>query len=34
MAHAAQADRLMDDILALVESSTEAEIVSVEREIR
>ena len=34
VAHAAQADRLMDDILAFVESSTEAEIVSVEREIR
>ena len=34
VAHAAQADGLMDDILALVENSTEAEIVSVEREIR
>ena len=34
MAHAAQSDGLMDDILALVENSTEAEIVSVEREIR
>ena len=32
--HSAQADSLMDDILAFVESSTEAEIVSVEREIR
>ena len=30
----AHADGLMDDILALVENSTEAEIVSVEREIR
>ena len=34
VAHAAQADGLMDDILALVENSTEAEIVSMEREIR
>lgn len=34
VAHAAQADGLMDDILALVENSTEADIVSVEREIR
>lgn len=34
VAHAAQADGLMDDILVLVENSTEAEIVSVEREIR
>ena len=34
VAHAAQADSIMDDILAFVESSTEAEIVSVEREIR
>ena len=34
MAHAAQADGLMDDILVLVENSTEADIVSVEREIR
>ena len=34
VAHAAQADGLMDDILALVENSTEAEIVSVERELR
>ena len=31
MAHAAQADSMLDDILAFVESSTEAEIVSVER---
>ena len=34
VAHAAQADGLMDDILVLVENSTEADIVSVEREIR
>ena len=34
VAHAAQADSMMEDILAFVESSTEAEIVSVEREIR
>ena len=34
VAHAAQADSMMDDILAFVENSTEAEIVSVEREIR
>lgn len=34
VAHSAQADKLMDDILALVENSTEAEIVSEEREIR
>ena len=34
VAHTAQADSMMDDILAFVESSTEAEIVSVEREIR
>ena len=34
VAHAAQADSMLDDILAFVESSTEAEIVSVEREIR
>ena len=33
VAHAAQADGLMDDILVLVENSTEADIVSVEREI-
>ena len=32
VAHAAQADSMMDDILAFVENSTEAEIVSVERE--
>ena len=34
VAHTAQADSVMDDILAFVESSTEAGIVSVEREIR
>ena len=34
VAHTAKADSVMDDILAFVESSTEAEIVSVEREIR
>lgn len=34
VAHVAQADSLMDNILAFVENSTEAEIVSVEREIR
>ena len=34
VAHAAQADSMLDDILAFVESSTEAGIVSVEREIR
>ena len=34
VAHAAQADGLMDDILVLVDNSTEADIVSVEREIR
>ena len=32
VAHAAQADSMMDDILAFVENSTEAEIVSVERD--
>ena len=34
VAHTAQADSMMDDILAFVENNTEAEIVSVEREIR
>ncbi len=34
VAHAAQADRVMDDVLAFVERSTEAEVVSAEREIR
>ena len=34
VAHAAQVDNLMDDIMAFVESSTETETVSVEREIR
>ena len=34
VAHAAQADSRMADILAFVESSTEAEIVFVERELR
>lgn len=33
-AHNAQADSMMDDILAFVESSTEAEIISTDREIR
>ena len=33
-AHSAQADSMMDDILAFVESSTEAEIFSVDREMR
>lgn len=33
-AHSAQADSMMDDILAFVESSTEAEILSVDREMR
>ena len=33
-AHNAQADSMMDDILAFVESSTEAEIISIDREIR
>ena len=33
-AHSAQADSMMDDILAFVENNTEAEIVSAEREIR
>ena len=33
-AHAAQADSMMEDILAFVEENTEAEIVSVEREMR
>ena len=34
VAHTAQADSMMDDILAFVENNTEAEIVSAEREIR
>ena len=34
VAHAAQADSMMEDILAFVEENTEAEIVSVEREMR
>ena len=34
VAHAAQADSMMDDILALVENSTKTEIAFVEREIR
>ena len=34
VAHTAQADSVMDDILAFVESSTEAEILSVDREMR
>ena len=34
VAHTAQADSMMDDILAFVENNTEAEIVAVEREIR
>ena len=33
-AHAAQADSMMEEILAFVEEHTEAEIVSVERELR
>ena len=33
-AHAAQADSMMEDILSFVESNTEAEIISVEREFR
>ena len=33
-AHNAQADSMMDDILAFVEENVEAEILSVEREIR
>ncbi len=33
-AHAAQADSMMEDILTFVEENTEAEIVSVEREMR
>ena len=34
VAHSAQADSMMDDILAFVESNTEAELISVERELR
>ena len=34
VAHSAQADSMMDDILAFVESNTEAEIISVKRELR
>lgn len=33
-AHSAQADSIMEDILAFVESNTEAELISVERELR
>lgn len=32
--HSAQADSMMEDILSFVESNTEAEIISVEREFR
>ena len=34
VAHSAQADSMMEDILSFVESNTEAEIISVEREFR